>query len=190
MANRNITERAIHEAFVELLSKKALDRITVRDITEQAGISRNTFYYHYQDVPALLEDILEKDADRVIAEYPRLNSIEECLEAAMQFARANRRIIMHIFNSGSSTNIASLWRVCEHVITTYADTVLPDVPISEGDRMLFIRYHKCACFGLVTDWINSGMKEDYVEGMRRICELKKGSAELIIKNASAERGLH
>lgn len=108
----------------------------------------------------------------------------------MQFARANRRIIMHIFNSGSSTNIASLWRVCEHVITTYADTVLPDVPISEADRMLFIRYHKCACFGLVTDWINSGMKEDYVEGMHRICELKKGSAELIIKNASAERGLH
>ncbi|MBR0379026.1 MAG: TetR family transcriptional regulator, partial [Mogibacterium sp.] len=45
MANSNITERAIHEAFVELLSKKALDRITVRDITEQAGISRNTFYY-------------------------------------------------------------------------------------------------------------------------------------------------
>ena len=190
MANSNITERAIHEAFIELLSKKALDRITVRDITEQAGISRNTFYYHYQDIPALLEDILEKDADRVIAEYPRLNSIEECLGAAMQFARANRRIIMHIFNSGSSTNIASLWRVCEHVITTYADTVFPDVPISDGDRMLFIRYHKCACFGLVTDWINSGMSEDYVEGMRRICELKRGSAELIIKNAAAKRGLH
>ena len=144
MANSNLTERAIHEAFVELLNKKALDRITVRDITEQAGISRNTFYYHYQDVPALLEDILEKDADRVIADYPRLNSIEECLEAAMQFARANRRIIMHIFNSGSSTNIASLWRVCEHFITTYADTVFPDAPISDRDRMLFIRFTSCS----------------------------------------------
>ena len=183
MANSNLTERAIHEAFIELLSKKSLDKITVRDLTEQTGISRNTFYYHYQDIPALLEDILEKDADRVIADYPKLNSIEECLGAAMQFARANKRIIMHIFNSGS-TNIASLWRVCEHFITTYADTVFPSVPISDYDKELFIRYHKCACFGLVTDWINSGMKEDYVEDMRRICELKKGSAELIIKNAT------
>ena len=102
----------------------------------------------------------------------------------MQFARANRRIIMHIFNSGSSTNIASLWRVCEHVITTYAVTVFPEVPITDYDKKLFIRYHKCACFGLVTDWINSGMKENYVEDLRRICELKKGSAELIIKNAA------
>ena len=183
MANNQITKRAIRETFVEILEKKSLDKITVKDITEHTGISRNTFYYHYQDVPALLEDILDTDADRFIEEYPQLNSIEECLEAAMQFARANRRIIMHIFNSGSSSNIASLWRVCEHVITTYADTVFPDVPISDYDRMLFIRYHKCACFGLVTDWINSGMKEDYVDGMRRICELKKGSAELIMKNA-------
>jgi len=184
MANSNLTERAIHEAFIELLSKKSLDKITVRDITDQTGISRNTFYYHYQDIPALLEDILEKDADRVIADYPKLNSIEECLGAAMEFARANKRIIMHIFNSGSSTNIASLWRVCEHFITTYADTVFPSVPISDYDKELFIRYHKCACFGLVTDWINSGMKEEYVEDMKRICELKKGSAVLIIKNAT------
>lgn len=184
MSNSNLTKKAICEAFVELLAKKPLEKITVKDITDYTGISRNTFYYHYQDVPALLEDILERDADRVISEYPQLNSIEECIDAAMQFARANRRVIMHIYSSGSSANNMSLWRVCEHVISTYAETVFPDVPVSDYDKMLFIRYHKCACFGLVSDWINTGMKEDYVEGMHRICQLKKGTVALIIKNAT------
>ena len=160
------------------------EKITVRDITEESGISRNTFYYHYQDIPALLEDILDTDADRFISEYPRLNSIEECLEAAMQFARANKRVIMHIFRSGNNSNMDSLWRICEHMISTYAGTVFPDSPLSESDRRLFIRYHKCTCFGLVTDWINSGMDEAYVDDMRRICQLKRGSVDLILRNAA------
>ena len=55
MANTSITKRAIQSAFLELLDQRSLSRITVRDITDICGINRNTFYYHYQDIPALIE---------------------------------------------------------------------------------------------------------------------------------------
>ena len=184
MANKDITKRAIQAAFVELLSRKTLDKITVKDITDGTGISRNTFYYHYQDIPALLEEMLDSEADRFIGDYPQLNSIEECLEAAMTFAASNKKIIMHIFKSGNNANIESLWRISEHMISTYAETVFRDTPLSGSDKELFIRYHKCACFGLVSDWIHSGMKDSYVDEMRRICQLKKGSVALVIENAT------
>ncbi len=187
MAASELTKKAITEAFLEILTEKPLEKITVNDITSRCGINRNTFYYHYQDIPSLLENILSEAADTFVLEYPQLNSIDECLAAAMEFARANKRVIMHIFSSGSHSNISSLWKICDHVIRKYSETVFPDAPISDSDRELFIRYHKCATFGLIIDWLQSGMDEEYVADMQRICQLKRGSSELIIENALSER---
>ena len=51
------TDRLLQEAFLELLKVKSVDRITIRDLTERAGINRCTFYHHYQDIYDLLEQI-------------------------------------------------------------------------------------------------------------------------------------
>ena len=45
-----ITKRALAESLKKLLLEKPLDRITVSDITEDCGVSRMTFYYHFKDV--------------------------------------------------------------------------------------------------------------------------------------------
>ena len=84
MANVNITKKAIQEAFAAVLDEKPFGKITVKDITDRCGISRNTFYYHYQDIPALLEEICQNQVEDIISKYPTLNSIEDCLDAAMQ----------------------------------------------------------------------------------------------------------
>ena len=184
MANSTITQNAIQNAFIELLDEKPFDKITVRDISERCGINRNTFYYHYQDVLALLESICEKDFDQFVEQYPVLSSIEECMEAIMYFARSNKRKVMNIFRSDSNdTYIASLWRVSEYAVTKYAETVFADAPISGSDRRIFIRYYKSVLFGMVVEWINSGMQEDAVDELQRLYVLKKGCVELMISNA-------
>ena len=50
-----ITKRALASALKELLEHKPLNKITIADITEQCGVNRQTFYYHFQDIYALLE---------------------------------------------------------------------------------------------------------------------------------------
>ena len=44
------TRNSIFSAFLELRSKKALERITVKELTEKAGISKQTFYLHFKDI--------------------------------------------------------------------------------------------------------------------------------------------
>jgi len=183
MSKAEITERAIKDAFVELLNEKALARITVKDITDRCGVNRNTFYYHYQDVLDLVEQICEDECDHIVSLYPRITSIEECIEALTRFARENKRAIMHIYRSDKKdTYEASLWRMCEYVVSEYADSAFGDEPVSDEDRALFIRFYKCACFGMVIDWISHDMKDEYVQGLLRVCELKKGTARLILDN--------
>ena len=66
-----ITKRALASALKELLEHKPLNKITIADITEQCGVNRQTFYYHFQDIYALLEWIYTTDAQRLLEESGR-----------------------------------------------------------------------------------------------------------------------
>ena len=57
---QQITKRAITESFRALLAVKPLHKITVRDIVEDCGLTRNTFYYHYEDIYDLLSDVISR----------------------------------------------------------------------------------------------------------------------------------
>ena len=52
-----LTRKAIVQSFIKLLNEMPLDKITVKDIVDDCGVNRGTFYYYYQDVYALLEEI-------------------------------------------------------------------------------------------------------------------------------------
>lgn len=53
----------LHEAVIALAGERALDEITVADITARAGVNRSTFYQHFSDKGELLADALEAAAD-------------------------------------------------------------------------------------------------------------------------------
>lgn len=53
------TRQLIIDAFRELLQSKGFDAMTIKDIAEKATINRATFYTHYEDKYALLEEIIE-----------------------------------------------------------------------------------------------------------------------------------
>ena len=45
-----VTKRALEQSLKNLLLKKPLTKITVGDITDDCGINRMTFYYHFKDI--------------------------------------------------------------------------------------------------------------------------------------------
>ena len=52
-----ITKRLLKEKLEELLMLKPINRITVKDLCQEAGINRSTFYQHYSDQYELLGEI-------------------------------------------------------------------------------------------------------------------------------------
>jgi AcrR family transcriptional regulator len=51
----DITKRAMSASLKKLLLQKPLKDITVGDITDDCGVNRQTFYYHFQDIADLIE---------------------------------------------------------------------------------------------------------------------------------------
>lgn len=155
----NFTKKAIKETFIELLDERPLNKITVKDIVEACGINRNSFYYHYQDLPALLEEIIEERLQMLMSDHPAIGSIEDSFDAALDFVLDHKRAVLHIYNSVSRDVFERyLMEVCRYVVTTYIETAFAGQE-PEKKEML-IRYHKCACFGHIIDWLNTGMKDD------------------------------
>lgn len=57
------TKQAIRNSFIKLLNERPVSQITVKDIVEDCGINRNSFYYHYQDLPSMIQEIILDELD-------------------------------------------------------------------------------------------------------------------------------
>ncbi len=177
----NFTKNAIRASFLKLLDERPLSKITVKDITDDCGINRNSFYYHYQDIPSLIQEVFTEEIERIIREHPSIDSLEECIAIASAFAMENKRAILHIYNSVSRDIFEQyLWRACEETVITYFRTAFPDAKLAPEDRDVLLHYHTCNTFGIVSGWLNSGMRFDMNSFSSRLCDITRGMlAEMI-----------
>lgn len=69
------TKRSIINAFIELRSKKPLEKITVKELSEYALINKATFYSHYHDIYDLSEQLEKEAVDAVLKNIPHPDSL-------------------------------------------------------------------------------------------------------------------
>lgn len=72
MAPQNSGEKTkllIANSLRKLMKKKSLDKIKIREIVEDCNVNRQTFYYHFQDIYALVEWIYTYDGMQIFNEY-------------------------------------------------------------------------------------------------------------------------
>ena len=175
----------IKETFLKLLEQRPLSQITVKDIVEESGVNRNTFYYHYADLPSLIEDVVMEETEKIISEHHTFDSIESAILKALEFTLEHRRAVMHLYNSNNRDIFNQYFmKISEHVITEYFESVFSGIEISDGDKNLLIHYHTCLAFGQAVDWIRKGMTTDIIGQFERLCELYKGIPEEVIRRAS------
>ena len=181
----SFTKYAIKISFMKLLNKKPLSKITVKDIVEDCGINRNSFYYHFSDIPSLIEEIFTEETDKLIQSQTESDTNFDCLLSAIDFALENKTAMMHIYNSANRELFEQyLNRVSQHAVARYIDAVSGNYNISDNDKEVIAMYYKSLLVGFVLDWLCGGMKYDLSIKLRRICELFDGSMENAFKNSS------
>ncbi len=178
----SFTPRAIKAAFMKLLNEQPLNEISVRDIVEECGINRNSFYYHYQDIPALIEEIVIECFGALIGKYSNVTSLSDGFNAAIRFMLENKKALLHIYNSLSRDVFERyLMKFCTELIEAYIGTAFGNTDIPQNDRNLIVRFLKCELFGAFIDWMNADMPDTVTEDVHRIFEICHGMADEIIQ---------
>ncbi len=184
----NFTKKAIRASFIRLLGQMPLSQISVRRICEDCGVNRNSFYYHYHDIPALIEEIVRENTERVIEKYPTVNSLDDCLSDVFCFLIAHKKEIYHIYNSvNREIYDRYLMQLSDYIIRSYLTVAFSGVEIPEKDRETVIRFFKCEIFGLSFDWIMNGMREDAVKDIFRITGVCRGLSDDLIARIRGQK---
>ena len=121
----------LESAFLKLIMEKPFAKITVNDIVEEAGVHRNTFYYHYQSIPAMLGEICRKMVAKMFVLYKDVQSTADCILPLVRYSKANRTAILHVYNSEARPILMDYIRqICKFSIERYIDNVTEKIKIS------------------------------------------------------------
>lgn len=77
---REATRILLEEGLKELMKKYSFDKITVKMITDEAGVLRPTFYNYYRDKYELLEGVFRGDIEEQMRGLIQDNMEEEALK--------------------------------------------------------------------------------------------------------------
>lgn len=103
-----LTRTAIVKAFAELAADKTVDKITVKDITDRCQLSRNTFYYHFQDVYDVLEEFLNIETVRVnelVKEHIHSRGTEEACLKGYEYMIRHKDLFYNLYQSSGKQEV-------------------------------------------------------------------------------------
>jgi len=158
-----VTRMLIRKALTDLLSRKPIQSITVKELCAQAGINRGTFYTHYEDIYLLLRQIeydMLADLTRALEPLSQTAGTEKYLMDAsagiFQCLKENLDLCVVMLGDFSDRDFVSRLLAIgkEACLNAYA-------PYFEGMNPSYIEYFYAfvsqGCIGLLRHWLDEGM---------------------------------
>ena len=178
------TKQAIMDGFIELSKQMPIDKITVKKVTDYIGITRNTFYYHYQDIYALLEEIVVTKAKKlfVLDEDNLENSWKSNLRFMGQYGKKNENFIRNLYQSMGRDSFGdqlleisygSIYRS----VQAYAEKEMvqnPDITYKEQAIKMLSEN--------AVEWIRGRVEQDPVALMEKAIAAVDGVGQVLLNN--------
>ena len=172
----NTTKLALEASLKKLLLKKPVDKITINDLTEDCGISRMAFYYHFKDIYDLIEWACLEDGKRALADKKTYSTWSEGLEQIFEAVLENKPFILNVYHSVSQKKIESyLYKLTYDLLADVVEEECRDAAVSGEDKALLAEFYKYGFVGMMLHWIDGGMKTDYRELVQRLSTMLRGS---------------
>lgn len=162
------------EALLSLLEKKDFIYITVKEICEEAGVNRSTFYLHYENTADLLKETTQYILDKHFSYYNiqikdmvvRLESCDrkelifvthEYLDPYLTFIKDNRRIFKLAIKQFQLMNMDEVYgKMFKYIF----EPILVRFGVSEKERPYVIKFYLTGVFAIVMDWLENDCNDD------------------------------
>lgn len=156
-----ITKRALEESLKRMLLKKPVNKITISDITEDCGINRMTFYYHFKDIYDLIEWACVEDAAKALDGKKTYDTWQQGFLQIFQAVLDNKPFIQNVYNSVSREQVETyLYTLTHNLLMGVIEEKAEGIEIRDTDKNFIADFYKFAFVGLMLDWIKNGMRKD------------------------------
>lgn len=185
-----VTKRALEQSLKNLLLKKPLDKITVKDLTDDCGINRMTFYYHFKDIYDLAGWSCVEDAAKALEGKKTYDTWQEGLLQIFGAVEENKPFIMNAYHSLSREHVETyLYRLTHDLVIGVVEEKAAGMPVRPEDKEFIADFYKYALVGLMLDWIKKGMKEDPDALVERLSILVHGDITKALNSFRTDNSL-
>lgn len=170
-----ITKQALANSLQNLLKKTPLDKITVKELVEDCGVNRQTFYYHFQDIYDLLDWVFTREAEDAIAENKTYETWQQGFLQAFRRMEERKSLIRNVYNSAGREHLERyLYQMVYDVLIDVIHELAKGRAVAEEDQRFIANFYKWAFVGLLLEWIQTGMKERPEMIMEQLAKLIAG----------------
>ncbi|MGI6333854.1 MAG: TetR/AcrR family transcriptional regulator [Saccharofermentanales bacterium] len=155
------TKMVLKDSFINLLEKKDISRITIKELCEDADINRATFYAHYSDQYDLMERIQDELLDN-IADYLAAYTKDELatlpvdtVEHIFEYIKENARLCKLLLSERGDLNFQK--RVLMMVYEKNINDLIKNGVTSREDAEYIYAFTLTGCVGVIQKWLNDNM---------------------------------
>jgi len=159
------TQQALKEALLKLMANKPLPKIHISEITEAAGVSRGTFYTHYEKKEDLLEELSEDMLDEMTISFRKPYEQSKMVdfrslppESIVLFDHFLENRVFYQLMLGSASDSffkEKMTNQLHHFFRTDYAFYFRQID-AEIDLDLFCTYRIHGMIGLIVEWIQKG----------------------------------
>lgn len=151
------TRKLLTEALIALSLEKGYQAVTIRDITDRAGVGYATFFRHYPAKEALLVDVLETFIEEVISLVVQQAAEQDpAASGRIVFEHAQKHSELYLLlmaSRGSSDLLERVYEVAAEGITRMSKP-RPDAPVPFD---IAVNHLISSFLGLIGWWLQNGM---------------------------------
>lgn len=163
--NRSVrnTKRRLRESLLKLVMRKSLGSVTVKELTDDADVNRSTFYFHYQDVKAMVKEMEEaffKDFTSALDAIDRkshdsITILVRCLESHMDLCR------IVLGENGDIEFLEQMKRIIEDKCSRMWKSAVPEM--SDREREILDSFLIGGTMTALQNWVRSENRQSAEE---------------------------
>ena len=164
------TKLLLAQSLQKLMLTMPLEKISVNDIVEQAGVGRNTFYYHFADKYDLVTWYFQTGVTPFLLERSHYGSWQSLMAGLQEYFRQNKVFYQ---NALAYTGQNSLAEYIFDFMCQYYRQRLTECrsDLEPSDLDFLSRFLSGAAMGVLIPWVHEGMKNDiqiHARGLRAL----------------------
>lgn len=148
----SITKNMISDAFLDLTKEKDIDKITVKDIVEKCNITRQTFYYHFQDIMDVIEWSMQQRMEEILSKSLKVTSVQEAVRILVSSVDEHPEIIIKLMNSQKREQTE---RLLINTIRSYMQEMIDKkglfMDMKRSDLKMAIKFFSYAIVGILLE---------------------------------------
>lgn len=176
-------KQEIADTLTDLLRTTPLENITVKDIASRCGVSRQAFYYYFDDIYDVLEWVFVQETERALNEHSAIDNWQEGYVRMLRWAQANKALVRNTYQSVRREYVEYFMnRVLFQYLMQVVSTEAVGMRVTQEQQEFIAQFYTLALNAFSLEWIRNNMKEPPEQVVAKVSLLLEGSFQRALHN--------